>query len=157
MNPDQTITLNQIAMNIDQSILMLYRINYDLLFLITVFGPLIKVFFAWTCYAAMKKIPSDKQTMPAWCCWLFVIPVAGYIFEWIMLPFAIPSAIKNHMDTDSNVKKRARTLRIIALIYLIASLTFAFPYGLLIFGPLVLVFWLIYWVKIKKIRKFLTS
>jgi hypothetical protein len=84
MNPDQTIMLNQIAMNIDQSILMLYRINYTLLFILLFLAPLIKVFFSWTCYATMKKIPSDKQTMPAWCCWLFVIPIVGYIFEWII-------------------------------------------------------------------------
>jgi len=145
-------TLNQIASNIDASFVSIYKILMGLSFILAVFvKPIINIFFAWSCYSTMKKVPSEKQIIPGWMCWLFVIPIAGYVFEWIMLPFAIPRSIRNHLPDNEKLNKKTRSLFAIGLIYLILEIGIFFP-GLII--P-VLIFWIIYWVKVKDIRTLL--
>jgi hypothetical protein len=145
-------TLNQIALNVDQSLKNLHEIFLALPIIMAILiKPIVNIFFAWTCYNTLKIVPRDKQELPGFLCWFFVIPIAGYIFQWIMLPFAIPKTLKNFHPNDKLLCKQAKFLFITGLIYLILELGFFIP-GI---SFLAIIPFIMYWVKVKKVRALL--
>lgn len=149
MSQIDPVSVNQIAMNVNQSMKSFYVIFADLGIIIPILiKPVVNIFFAWTCYETMKKIPQEEHVLPNVLCWLFLIPLAGYIFQWMMLPFAIPKTLKKFQPENKELQKSAKFLFIVGLIYLILELGIYVP-GLFLLS---LIPWIIYWVKIKNIR-----
>lgn len=114
---------------------------------------LMEIFFTWSCYKTMKAVPKDEQLQPAWLCWLFLIPLAGTIFNWIMLPFAIPKSIQNAFGRKSAVKNKANGLFITGLIFCISKVLLIIPYLNLLSVIVYFISWITYWIKVKNIRK----
>ncbi|MCX7121186.1 MAG: hypothetical protein NTZ67_05380 [Gammaproteobacteria bacterium] len=113
-------------------------------------------FYCLTLTRVLKCIPQDKQKFPAWFVWLFLIPIVGYIFQWIMLPFGIPAALKKHFSTNQDAIEQAETLFKIGLAQVILEMVSIFVFippindisSLLGFSMLIF-----YWVKILKFKK----
>ncbi|EKD44984.1 MAG: hypothetical protein ACD_70C00131G0004 [uncultured bacterium] len=81
-----------------------------------------KLLFGWTLFSLLKRIPKEHQTFPAWFVWLFWIPYAGYVFEWLMLPFGVPNAIKKGFSSNQNAVQTGDTLFKIGLAQVIVAL-----------------------------------
>lgn len=115
---------------------------------------IIAIFFSWTCYRTLSCIPKEKQTVPAWVCWLMIIPLLGFIIQWIMLPFAIPNSIKQAYPDNADVMKAAKTLFGIGLAFVILATISVIPVIGLV-GIASFILFIIYWVKVADIRKYL--
>lgn len=114
---------------------------------------IVNIFFAWSCYKTMKRIPEDSRTLPAWLCWLFIVPFVGYIFMWMMMPFAIPNSLKAVAAVRENILSSIRALFGLGLAYVILGLIAWIPgVNLLVFIAM-LILLIIYWVKVVDVRK----
>ena len=73
---------------------------------------IVNVFFALSFYKTAQCIPEKFHAFPIWFCWLFIIPFVGIVFKWMMLPFALPQALRKYKPEDEKVQKLANKLRI---------------------------------------------
>lgn len=158
MAAQETITITQWNFDPDHLANMMAGLSVGmialaLLFVFALF--LIKVFFSLSCYRTMKKVPCHQRVAPAWLCWLFLIPLIGYIFEWIMLPFIIPNSIQQYKADNPTVVSKAKSLFGIGLAYLIISIALAIPVVNFFGFIAVFILWIIYWVKVVSIRELL--
>ena len=117
---------------------------------------LVGVLFAWSLYKTLVKVSEDKRRVPAWLCWLTLIPLVNIVIFWILLPFAIPNSIKDYMAGNQEATAQAETLYKVGLANMILVLCGLIPVvgGLATLGSLVA--WIIYWVKVVKIRAVMT-
>ncbi len=115
---------------------------------------IINIFFSWTCYRTLSTVPKDKQTIPAWVCWLMIAPVVRVIFYWIILPFAIPNSLKKAFSENTELVKATRSLFGIGLAFVIlATLSFVPLVGIVFIAAIVL--YIIYWIKVADIKKYI--
>jgi hypothetical protein len=96
-----------------------------------------------------RSIPKEHHVFPSWFVWFFLIPIVGFVFQWMMLPFGIPMTIKNMFKKNQQAIHDAQWLFKIGLAQvMLASL------GLLvhvkiasdIFAIAGIVLWVAYWV-----------
>jgi len=121
-------------------------------------------FFCYALYDTMRRVPKEHRQFPAWFIWLFFIPLVGWVFQWIMLPFGIPNTLKKAFATNPVAVEKANTLFKIGLSQMIAfTLSFflshayskqitlthiSFSYLLLLLSVIAaFVLWIIYWVR----------
>lgn len=114
---------------------------------------LVRVFFCLSCYKTLKKVPADFRLAPTWLCWLFLLPVIGYLFEWMMLPFIIPKSIQQYKANDPAVLAKAKSLFGIGLAYVLVSIALAIPLINFLGFIAAFILWIIYWMKVVDIRK----
>ncbi|PIZ03869.1 MAG: hypothetical protein COY58_07200 [Gammaproteobacteria bacterium CG_4_10_14_0_8_um_filter_38_16] len=115
---------------------------------------IVMLLFSWTLFSLLRRIPRNNQIFPSWFVWLFVVPYIGLIFQWIMLPFGIPNALKKHFATHQDAIHAANVLFKLGLaqaIVAILSLVFAHILGFYL-GWLGIALWLIYWGLIIRFR-----
>lgn len=112
---------------------------------------IIQLFFCWSMVKTLKRIPEQKRTVPPFLSWFILVPLLGYVFMWIMIPFALPWSIKN-AAIDSKVRSCGSTLFALGLIIMILPFFMWIPLlnALIILVSLVL--WIIYWVKMVQVR-----
>lgn len=136
-----------------------------LLFLISI---IVNIFFALSVYKTAKLIPKQFHTFPIWFSWLFIIPMLGIIFKWMMLPFGLPQALRQYRSNDPNIIRSADKLFKLGLAYVILlSVLFLSFYGLLMafllafFGVFVyiaaIVLLILYWIEITSVQKYLLA
>lgn len=119
---------------------------------------LVYIFFYWTMYTTLKKIPENKRLFPAWFCWMQIIPVAGYIFNWLMMPFGLPRSFENHLKDNPEAVNQAKALFGIGLAYVILPLLMWIPFVNLILLIVSIILLIIYWVRLIRFKaKFLTT
>jgi hypothetical protein len=112
-------------------------------------------FYCYTLYGILKRLPRENQQFPSWFVWLFLVPWIGLIFQWIMSPFGIPSALKKTLSTNQVAIQDANNLFKLAL----AQLIFTF-FGIFfpmhpvnqISAVLGIIFWIVYWVMIVRFK-----
>lgn len=110
------------------------------------------VLFCGKLYYTLKLVPKDKQIFPAWFSWLILIPVVGYIFSWLMLPFGVPGAFKNYRPENKAVVKNSNALFGIGLAYVILPIFAWIPVVGILLMLANLVLFIIYWVKVSKYK-----
>lgn len=102
--------------------------------------------FALTLFLILKRIPGQNQKFPPWVVWLFLIPIAGLVIQWIVL-LSIPSVLKKTFSNNQDAIQSASTLFKFALASMVFTI-FSFlpikPYSEY-FGIAGIVFVLIYW------------
>ena len=116
---------------------------------------IIKIFFVISFSKTVALIPEEYHYFPRWLCWLMLIPGAGYVFEWILLPFALPFAIENYRPFELNLQSKRRKLFGLGLAYVIV-LGISCPFLLVPFGVIpAFVLFILYWVELVNIRQYL--
>ena len=53
----------------------------------------IQIFISWFLWDGLRRIPSEHRTVEPFFAWLMLIPIVGFIFWWILLPFKIPESL----------------------------------------------------------------
>ena len=119
--------------------------------LITIF--LINIFFCWSLYLAMKNVSKEKRVTQPWLCWLILIPLAGFVFQWILLPFTIPNSFKKAMVGNEAGLEDAHTLFNLGLSNVILGTTSIIAFLGVFSWVASFIIWIIYWVKIVKFKK----
>ena len=108
-------------------------------------------FFCFTLQKMMGRIPKENLSISNGYVWLFLIPIVGLIFKWIMLPFAIPKALKKTFPNNQDAINITNTLFKLGLVQVIfTSLALIFPmrpYSL-IATTISLLVWIVYWILI---------
>lgn len=112
------------------------------------------VLFCWTLYSLLRRIPPEDQQFPSWFVWLFLIPYVGFIFQWIMLPWGIPNALKKHFATNQDAIADADILFKLGLaqfVVMLFSLIFQHALGFYL-GWLGIALWIVYWLLIIRFK-----
>jgi len=113
---------------------------------------IVKIFFVMSFHKTAKALPEKYHIFPEWMCWLIMIPGAGYIFEWILMPFGLPLAIKNYHPNNQALQNKRKRLFGVGLAYVIVLAVFS-PFLLVPFGIIpafILFIW--YWIELVQIR-----
>lgn len=116
---------------------------------------LITLFYCWILFQILQRVPKENQQFPSWFVWLFVIPWLGFVFQWLMLPYGIPNALKKTYANNQDAVNAAETLFKIGLGQVIlTTLGILTPINVLnqILAIAGIVLWILYWVKIVKFR-----
>jgi len=111
-------------------------------------------FFCYSMFKALKLVPENHHQFPAWFTWLMLIPIVGYVFIWIMMPFGIPNAFKNHSAAkDPAALPACKTIANFGLAYAILAILSFIPAFGWILAIIALVLFFIYWSKVITFRK----
>ena len=105
-------------------------------------------------YKMLKLVPKEDHQFPAWFVWMFLVPLVGVIFQWIMLPFGIPNTLKKYCANNQEALSKAKTLFRIGLtqvIILTISAGALPPYDRAA-GLASVALWILYWVKCVRFR-----
>tara|TARA_R110000868_G_scaffold8205_3_gene42475 strand:+ start:68891 stop:69304 length:414 start_codon:yes stop_codon:yes gene_type:complete len=114
----------------------------------------VNIFFCSSLSKTLALIPKRSHVFPSWFAWLILIPVLGLVFEWMMLPFGIPNAIKHHLPQNSAALRSANKLFAIGLAYVIIVTLAAF-FGKMGFfiGIVALILFILYWLEVVNARQ----
>ena len=113
------------------------------------------ILYCLTLFKMLKRIPKEYHQFPAWFVWLFLVPLVGVIFQWIMLPFGIPNTLKKYFANNQEALTKAKILFRIGLaqvIILTISAGALPPYDRAA-GFVSVALWILYWVKCVRFRK----
>lgn len=114
----------------------------------------IRFFFCLSVFSTYRLVPKKQRTFPTWFCWMMMIPLVSFIFEWIMLPFGIPGALKRCLMNNRKGLQRATSLTGLGLSFSILGCLFWVPILSSILMTARLVLFIIYWVKIVTLKNF---
>lgn len=134
---------------------------------------LINIFFILSCYKTMRYVPEEKRVFPRWFLWMWIIPLVGFVFGWMMLPFGVPHGLRNTLSTNPDAVRSANTLKGLGLACMILITLSVITHGM--FGSITgvhhsvvsttgslaaapfnigfIVIWIIYWVKVVSFRR----
>lgn len=112
---------------------------------------IVAVFFSLSLYRLGKKIDKEKQIFSAWFAWLFLIPGAGYVFQWLVMPFGIGRALMRYEDKE--IQAAGKTLFGLGLAYVLIPLIAFIPLVNLFSMIANIVLFILYWVKASKTSK----
>ena len=115
-------------------------------------GLIVAILFCLSLYSAMKHVPQEKRAFPAWLCWMLLIPLAGYVFAWIMLPFGIPNSFKAALPQDKAAQNKAGGLFGVGLTLVILMTCAIIPYVNFLTAIPSLILFIIYWAKISSFK-----
>lgn len=115
----------------------------------TIFLWPVMLFFCWFMYDAMKRVPEEQQRFPAWFVWMMLIPLVGYIFMWMMLPFGIPRSFERATEGDLEAKKSSRKLFGFGLAWVILCFFWALPPCFIA----IIVLMILYWIEVSQFKK----
>ena len=111
------------------------------------------IFFCVSMYSAMQQVPADKQQFPAWLVWLFLIPLASIVLQWIMLPFGLPNSFKNVVGENEAALTQIKSIHGLGLALVILMTITLLPVINVFAGIPTIILWIIYWVKVVKFKK----
>lgn len=130
------------------------KVNFIMLFALLILFA-VTVIYCWVLYSILRRIPRENQCFPDWFVWMFLVPIVGYIFQWIMLPFGIPKTLKKHCATRPDAIHATDVLFKFGLAQVIFTLL-----GLLTHKPIKYYFdifsvacWIVYWYQIVDFKK----
>ena len=64
----------------------------------------VKIAVAYFLYSGLSKIPREYQNCEPYFAWLILIPLAGLVFMWILLPFKIPESMEKYFKEKKSNK-----------------------------------------------------
>lgn len=115
----------------------------------------ITVFFCWTLFDILGRIPVENQKFPRWFVWLILIPYIGFVFQWLMLPFGIPTALRKTFPANQEAINAAEMLFKVGLALVIFTSFGLFfhisPINQITTG-LWVISWIAYWILIVKFK-----
>ena len=103
---------------------------------------IVQIFYLLSMSRALKAVAPRNRTMEPGQVWFVFIPIAGIIFA-IMMLFKIPESIKNEYE-DRGLRGDGDYGKTLALWYLIT---------MFLCGPVGLVLWIMFWLKINSYTK----
>jgi len=129
---------------------------------------IVNIFFAVSVYKTSSLIPREFHSFPVWFCWLFIIPIFGIIFKWMILPFDIPQALQKYKPNDEKIAHSSSKLFAISIAYvillsisLLAWADFFLMFLLLFFKIFIFIAYIIlliiYWSEIVEVRRYLLN
>ena len=133
--------------NISDVLIIMFAVGLGLAFIIA------NIFFSISLYKGLKRIPPEKLLFPAWFVWMFFVPVVGYVFYWLMLPFGVPRSFREAVPDNPAAQKRASTLFGLGLAQCILLIVALNSYVILFLGLPWLIVWILYWLKAVEFRK----
>jgi cobalamin synthase len=132
-----------------------YQTNIHPLFgaLIGIIYLLIAIWFFYNIYRCVSKIPENQRVFPAWFAWLCLIPVIGYVFMWMVLPFGVGKSLQQHENVQ--IQAKGRTLFGLGLALVILPLLTFIPLVNIFISITMLVLFILYWVNISQTNSLL--
>ncbi len=117
-----------------------------LYFLLIIVMIVVQIFFLLAMSRALKACKPRNRTMEPGQVWLVFIPLVGIVF-FIMMLFKIPESLKNEYD-DRRMRGDGDFGKTLGIWYLVTAF---------LCGPVGLVLWIMYWLKINSYTKELTG
>lgn len=107
-------------------------------------------------YEILQHISRENLLFPAWFTWMMLLPIVGYIFAWIMMPFGFPKSLEREFRDNVAIQKLANRLFMLglALVVLFSCMViFHFLFGVIF--PIIIVLLVIYFLDVKKVKHLL--
>ena len=60
----------------------------------------VQVGISYLLFTGLKRIPARYREVEPYFAWLMLIPIAGYVFTWILLPFKIPASLGRYFSEN---------------------------------------------------------
>lgn len=60
----------------------------------------INILAAYFLWDGISRIPKEHRNVEPYFAWLTLIPLAGLVFLWILLPFAIPRSLRAYFASQ---------------------------------------------------------
>ena len=115
---------------------------------------IVLIFFCFSMFKALQALPAKYHRFPAWFVWLILVPVAGIVFVWIMLPFGIPKAFKHFSDHEKpEAMADCKVIFGLGLAYAILITACMLPFLSLFAFVASFVTLVIYWSQVVSFRK----
>jgi hypothetical protein len=128
----------------------LFALEFLLVFLIPV------IFFLITLQNTLRIISPENRKMPPGNVWLVLIPVFGFIWQFIIVS-RLSDSIHDEcvrLNVDPNEERPTYS---IGLVYCISSAASLIPIIKMIGALVALVSWIMYWIKVNQYRKLLIA
>lgn len=65
----------------------------------------VQAIVAYLIYDGLIRIPRDHRTIEPYLVWLTLIPVAGLVFWWVLLPFKIPESLRGYFERNPSAER----------------------------------------------------
>ena len=115
---------------------------------------IVLIFFCYSMFKTLQAVPAQYQRFPGWFVWLILVPIAGIVFTWIMLPFGIPHALKRFSEQKkSNGLADCKVIFSLGLAYAILVTLSMVPFLSLFTLAASFVILIIYWSQVTSFRK----
>ncbi len=111
---------------------------------------LIAILFFYNVYRCMSKIPESERTFPAWFAWICLVPIIGYVFMWMVLPFGVGKSLQKNKNVS--IQAKGRTLFGLGLTLVILPLLTFIPLVNIVISIAMLVIFILYWVNIVQVN-----
>lgn len=112
---------------------------------------------AWLLYDALKRIPPEHRKAEPFFGWLTLIPIAGVVFLWILLPFKVPESFDSYIRSEDppGAKENDDYGRKIGLWTMISCSLLFVPFVNAIAAPVFIILFLIYITDLNRYRHLL--
>jgi hypothetical protein len=119
----------------------------------------LQVVIAYYLYDTLIRVPRQYRATEPYFAWLTLIPIAGLVFGWILYPFKIPQSLKSYYESTGRIPDGAPADfgKGIGLGYIISATACIIPIVNFIAWIPALVFFIIYLVKLGKMRQLLPT
>ncbi len=121
----------------------------ELLVLCVIVGPLIvsAIFYLLTLQRALERCSQELRAMPPGQVWLLLIPLFNVIWQFMVVN-AIAASLRNEFGKRMIPLAEAEPGKNVGLVLCISSIAGIVPLLNILAGPVTLVCWIVYWVKI---------
>jgi hypothetical protein len=122
----------------------------ELLLLGLVCGALLLVpaiFYLLTLQRALERCAPESRTMPPGQVWLLLIPLFNVVWQFIVVN-SIAASLRNEFARRTIPLAEAEPGKSVGLVLCVASVAGIVPLLNILAGPVSLVCWILYWVKI---------
>ncbi len=109
--------------------------------------------FSLSVRRAFQNIPKEQHYFPGWFAWLMLVPIVGYVFSWLTLPFGIPKTLASINTESQAIKHHCNLLFGLGLTSVIIMAFGWIPLIGLLFMALALILFCVYWYKLITFRK----
>lgn len=113
----------------------------------------VQIFYILSLFKAMNAVPEEKRLFPSWFVWMFLVPLANFVFMWIMVPFGVPKSLGKAVEGNAEAESRAKGLFALGLsLTILVSISWIPVLGIFT-GIAAFILWIIYWVKVVSFRR----
>lgn len=132
----------------EQQALTFYHQHSTALIIFAIYFVISMVFCAQV-QALMQRIPAEKRLFPAWLIWLSLVPYAGLVVQWMVMPWGVGKSLQRL--PQQALQDQGNVMYVMGISYAICATMSLFASQIFIFIALAL--WVFYWVKLTMVHR----
>ena len=124
--------------------------------MITIVSYICITVIAFLVFDVYNSIPNEHRSVPVWLPWLMLVPIAGMVIAWIMIPFKLPEALRQYAKALGSDHKSDFGF-VWGITSIACSTASMIPFVVFVTGIPSIVFLILYIIQVKKDVQVLNS